>query len=44
MRPRNEVFVRPYVETAGRVTALLVGTFAIEMIMQGLSTWIGILA
>jgi len=44
VRPGNEVLVRPYVEIAGRVTTLLVGTFAIEMIMQGLSAWIGILA
>jgi len=29
-----------YVETAGRITALVVGTIAIEMIMRGLKIWI----
>jgi hypothetical protein len=32
-----------YVEIAGRVMALVVGTFAIEMIMRGLETWSGII-
>ncbi|MDA3871465.1 MAG: MarC family protein [Candidatus Marinimicrobia bacterium] len=29
-----------YVETAGRITALVIGTIAIEMIMRGLKIWI----
>jgi small neutral amino acid transporter SnatA (MarC family) len=37
--PRNEGIVQRYVEIAGRVTALIVGTIAIEMIMQGISAW-----
>jgi len=39
MRYRNESLVRRYIEIAGRITALYVGTVAIEMIMQGLATW-----
>lgn len=36
---RNENIVHHYVDIAGRVTALVVGTFAIEMIMRGLAAW-----
>ncbi len=32
--------IERYIEIAGRITALYVGTVAIDMIMQGLSTWI----
>ena len=39
VRPRNEPLVERYIEVAGRITALFVGTFSIQMIMQGLSTW-----
>lgn len=39
VRPRNEALVQRYIEIAGRITALFVGTIAIEMIMQGLSSW-----
>jgi multiple antibiotic resistance protein len=40
VRLRNEELLQRYIEIAGRVTALVVGTFAIEMIMRGLATWI----
>jgi small neutral amino acid transporter SnatA (MarC family) len=39
VRPRNEALVQRYIEIAGRITALFVGTVAIEMMMQGLSSW-----
>jgi small neutral amino acid transporter SnatA (MarC family) len=39
VRSRNEELVQRYIEIAGRITALVVGTFAIEMIMRGLMTW-----
>lgn len=39
VRPRNEPLIEKYIEIAGRVAALVVGTFSIEMIMSGLSTW-----
>jgi small neutral amino acid transporter SnatA (MarC family) len=39
VRPRREELVDRYIEIAGRVTALYVGTVAIEMIMQGLAVW-----
>jgi multiple antibiotic resistance protein len=29
-----------YIEVAGRITALVVGTFALEMIMQGAEGWL----
>lgn len=39
VRTRNAELVQRYMDIAGRVTALVVGTFAIEMIMRGLTTW-----
>ncbi|MGA7594869.1 MAG: MarC family protein [Gallionella sp.] len=41
VRPRNEPVIRRYIEIAGRITALYVGTIAVEMIMQGMRTWAG---
>ncbi|NQU36275.1 MAG: MarC family protein [Actinobacteria bacterium] len=40
VRPRNESLVERYIEIAGRITALYVGTVAVEMIMQGISGWL----
>lgn len=40
VRPRNEPLIERYIEVAGRITALFVGTFSIQMIMQGLRTWV----
>lgn len=37
--PRNEALIDRYIEVAGRITALYVGTIAIEMIMRGLGEW-----
>jgi small neutral amino acid transporter SnatA (MarC family) len=39
VKARNEELVQQYIDIAGRVTALVVGTFAIEMIMKGIATW-----
>jgi multiple antibiotic resistance protein len=39
MRPRQERLIQRYIEIAGRITALYVGTVSVEMIMQGLRTW-----
>jgi small neutral amino acid transporter SnatA (MarC family) len=39
VQQRNEELVERYVEITGRITALVVGTFSIEMIMQGVSAW-----
>lgn len=39
VRPRSERLVQRYIEIAGRVTALYVGTISVEMIMQGIKTW-----
>jgi small neutral amino acid transporter SnatA (MarC family) len=41
MRPRQERLIQRYIEIAGRITALYVGTVSVEMIMQGLRTWLG---
>jgi len=38
--PRNARLIERYIEVMGRLTALVVGTFSIEMIMQGLGTWL----
>jgi len=40
VKPRNEKLIERYVEVMGRITALVVGTFSIEMIMQGLDAWL----
>lgn len=37
---RNEKVIERYIEVAGRITALVVGTFSIEMIMQGVRAWL----
>lgn len=39
VRPRQERLIQRYVEIAGRITALFVGTVSVEMIMQGIKTW-----
>lgn len=40
VRPRSEALVQRYIEIAGRVTALVVGTIAVEMVMRGVRTWV----
>ncbi len=40
VRSTRESLVQRYIEIAGRVTALYVGTVSVEMIMQGLKTWV----
>ena len=39
VRPRNGALIQRYIEIAGRIAALYVGTVSIEMIMQGLRAW-----
>lgn len=39
VRPRNEPLVNRYIEIAGRIAALVVGTVSVQMIMQGLQAW-----
>lgn len=39
VRPRREPLIQRYIEIAGRITALFVGTISVEMIMQGIKTW-----
>lgn len=39
VRPRKEPLVQRYIEITGRITALFVGTVAVEMIMRGLISW-----
>ncbi len=40
VRKKREYLVQRYIEVAGRVTALYVGTIAVEMIMRGLQSWV----
>lgn len=40
VRPTRERLIERYVEIAGRIAALVVGTFSVEMIMKGVLTWI----
>lgn len=39
VRPRREALIQRYIEIAGRITALFVGTIAVEMVMQGVRAW-----
>lgn len=41
IRPRHEAMVERYIEVTGRITALLVGTISVDMIMRGLASWAG---
>lgn len=41
VRPRDERLVQRYIEITGRISALYIGTVAIDMIMQGLRAWAG---
>lgn len=40
VRPRNTRLVQRYMEVAGRITALYVGTVSVDMIMQGVRSWV----
>ncbi len=40
VRVRHEPLIERYIEIAGRVTAIYVGTVSIQMIMQGTGDWI----
>ncbi len=40
VRPRRERLIQRYIEIAGRIVALFVGTVSVEMIMQGVRTWV----
>jgi len=40
VKPRNEPLVERYFEIAGRITALVVGTISVEMIMKGMQAWL----
>jgi len=39
VRPKREPLIKRYIEIAGRITALFVGTISVEMIMQGVRAW-----
>lgn len=43
VRERNEKLVDRYIEIVGRAMALVVGTFAVEMIMRGLEGWMKVI-
>lgn len=39
VKPRREPLIERYIEIAGRLTALFIGTVSVEMIMTGLMGW-----
>ena len=43
VRSQNEKLLERYIEVTGRVMALIVGTFAIEMIMRGVQGWVAVM-
>ncbi|MEA1986066.1 MAG: MarC family protein [Candidatus Marinimicrobia bacterium] len=40
VKRKKAYLIDGYIETAGRITALIIGTYAIEMIVRGLKVWI----
>jgi len=42
VRQRNEALVRRYIDIVGRSSALLIGTIAIDMIINGVELWWGL--
>jgi multiple antibiotic resistance protein len=40
VKERNARLTDRYIELVGRISALLIGTFSIEMIMEGITTWL----
>jgi multiple antibiotic resistance protein len=40
VNPRDGDLIERYIEIMGRITALVVGTFSIEMIMAGIKNWL----
>jgi small neutral amino acid transporter SnatA (MarC family) len=40
VRSKREPLIDRYIEITGRITALFVGTVSVEMIMQGIRTWV----
>jgi small neutral amino acid transporter SnatA (MarC family) len=37
---RHEMLIQKYIEVAGRILALYIGTISIDMIMRGVSSWL----
>jgi len=42
VKKRNETLVERYVDVVGRLSALVIGTIAVEMILQGFERWLNI--
>lgn len=40
LKSKNARLIDRYIEVVGRISALVIGTFSIEMIMDGIMTWI----
>lgn len=40
LKEKNARLVDRYIEVVGRVSALLIGTFAVEMIFEGIGSWL----
>jgi len=40
VKEKNARLTERYVEVVGRISALLIGTFAVEMIMEGITSWL----
>jgi len=40
VKARHESYVERYVDVAGRISALVLGTVAVEMILQGVDLWL----
>lgn len=41
LRQSDEARVRRYIDLVGRISALIIGTFAVDMILTGVEEWLG---
>ncbi len=40
LRERNARLIQRYIEITGRISAIVIGSVAVEMLMQGIETWL----
>jgi multiple antibiotic resistance protein len=40
VKQRYEAYVERYIDIVGRISALIIGTIAVEMILKGIDTWL----
>ena len=41
VKQRHEAYVERYIDIVGRISALVIGTIAVEMVLKGIDLWLG---